>query len=97
MNEDTLTFNSVKIEFISLKSFVIFILSMDPELGRMSKRIIDYCRCEYIKSRVNRVLEQKQRSERFRVKMVYYCEAEESPENCLILGWIWAFCLINNI
>lgn len=75
-NEDTLTMNPVKIEF----------LSVDPTLGRMCKRIIDYCRCRFIESRVNAMLETK----RFSVEMVYYCEPEDSPENCLILGsLIW--------
>ena len=75
VNEDTLTLNPVKIEF----------LSVDPELGRMCKRIIDYCRCRFIESRVNAILETKG-TKRFSVEMVYYCEPEDSPENCLILG-----------
>ena len=37
---------------------------------------------------MNAILDREQRSERFHVKMVSYCDAEESPENCLILGWI---------
>ena len=87
VNEDTLTLNPVKIEF----------LSVDPELGRMCKRIIDYCRCRFIESRVNAILEtkgatkgttetMKGTTKRFSVEMVYYCEPEDSPENCLILG-----------
>jgi len=78
----------VKIEYIPLQSLVRLMIRMDPELGRMSKRIIDYCRCEYIRTHMNAILDREQRSERFHVKMVSYCDAEESPENCLILGWI---------
>ena len=78
----------MKIEYIPFESPVRLMISMDPELGRMSKRIIDYCRCEYIKAHMNAILEREQRLERFHVKMVGYCDVEESPENCLILGWI---------
>ena len=67
-DEDTLTRNPVKIEF----------LTVDPELGRMCKRIIE--------SQVNEILATKEGEKRFSVEMVYYCEPEDSPENCLILG-----------
>ena len=70
-------------------------LAVDPELGRMSKRIIDFCRCRFIESRVNALSATRDAEERrrFSVEMVYYCEPEDSPENCLILGsWVSIVC-----
>ena len=52
----------------------------------MCKRIIDFCRCRFIESQVNEILATKEGKKRFSVEMVYYCEPEDSPENCLILG-----------
>ena len=75
-DEDTLTRNPVKIEF----------LTVDPELGRMCKRIIDFCRCRCSGARGNESRARKEGEKRFSVEMVYYCEPEDSPENCLILG-----------
>ena len=81
-----LTYNSVKIDFIK------FVLSggmtkrLDPELGRMSKRIIDYCRSKFIEQQINDILKEKGREDRFHSELVYYCEEKDSVENCIILG-----------
>ena len=68
---------------------------MDVELGRMCKRIIDYCRSRYIEQQVNALLKDKQ----FHSRLVYYCDPKDSPENCIILGtvysgvcWKWVCC-----
>ena len=63
---------------------------MEPLLGRMCKRIIDYCRARYIEDHVNELFakEGERMSKRFKAELVYYCEAEDSPENCLILGYV---------
>ena len=63
---------------------------MDPMLGRMCKRLIDHCRARYIESHVNALFEKKRMEEgkAFRAELVYYCESEDSPENCLILGQV---------
>lgn len=61
---------------------------LDPLLGRMCKRIIDYCRSKYIEQQVNKVLKEKGRSQEFCSELVYYCEEKDSIENCIILGWL---------
>ena len=55
---------------------------MDIELGRMCKRIIDYCRSRFIEQEVNALLKEK----RFHSELVYYCDPKDSTENCVILG-----------
>ena len=62
---------------------------MDAELGRMCKRIIDYCRSQYIEEQINLILKKNGQEQRFKSELVYYCNAEESPENCVILGSIY--------
>ena len=59
---------------------------MDVELGRMCKRIIDYCRSRYIEQRVSALLKDKQ----FHSRLVYYCDPKDSPENCIILGSVYS-------
>ena len=61
---------------------------LDPELGRMSKRIIDYCRSKFIEQEVNSILKEKGREDRFHSELVSYCAEKESVENCIILGWL---------
>ena len=52
------------------------------DLGRMCKRIIDYCRSCFIEQEVNALLKDKG----FHSELVYYCDPKDSPENCVILG-----------
>lgn len=62
---------------------------MDMELGRMCKRIIDYCRSRYMEDQVNAILEKKEGNRHFKSELVYYCSEEDSPENCIILGSLY--------
>lgn len=65
---------------------------MDAELGRMCKRIIDYCRSQFIEEKVNAFLKKEGKGQQFKSELVYYCNEEESPENCIILGSLY-FCV----
>ena len=57
----------------------------------MCKRIIDYCRSKYIEEKVNEVLARKEGNDlHFHSQLVYYCNAEDSPENCIILGSLYS-------
>ena len=58
-------------------------------LGRMCKRIIDHCRACYIEDHINELYAKEGGvlNRHFKAELVYYCEAEDSPENCLILGY----------
>ena len=64
---------------------------MDIELGRMCKRIIDYCRSRFIEQEVNALLKEK----RFHSELVYYCDPKDSPENCVILGSVYCRALFS--
>ena len=64
---------------------------MDVELGRMCKRIIDYCRSRFIEQEVNALLKEK----RFHSELVYYCDPKDSPENCVILGSVYCRALLS--
>ena len=88
MKEEMLTHNSVKIDFIKCVWRGGMTKRLDAELGRMSKRIIDYCRSKFIEQEINSILKEKGREERFHSELVSYCEEKESVENCIILGWL---------
>ena len=62
---------------------------MDAELGRMCKRIIDYCRSQFIEEKVNAFFKKEGKNTHFKSELVYYCSEEESPENCIILGSLY--------
>ena len=49
---------------------------MDPMIGRMCKRIIDYCRSVFIEKQINTILEKKGSNQHFKAELVYYCNAE---------------------
>ena len=61
---------------------------MDPMIGRMCKRIMDYCRSVFIEKQINTILEKKGSNQHFKAELVYYCNAEDSPENCIVLGYL---------
>lgn len=88
VQEEMLTYNSVKIDFIKCVLGRRVTYRLDPELGRMSKRIIDYCRSKFIEQQINKILKEKGRDDRFHSELLYYCEEKESVENCIILGWL---------